>query len=68
MDIRSYYDRVVALFDSSMAKGKFRFGSCATSIIGACILITIREAGIPETLKSLAVSPLSLVSCFFFFA
>ncbi|KAG9019600.1 tRNA-splicing endonuclease subunit [Tulasnella sp. 427] len=54
MGIRSYYDRVVALFDASMAKGKFRFGSCATSIIGACILITMRESGIPETLKSLA--------------
>ncbi|KAG8954043.1 hypothetical protein FRC04_001027 [Tulasnella sp. 424] len=54
MGIRSYYDRVVALFDASMAKGKFRFGTRATAIIGACILITMREAGIPETLKSLA--------------
>ncbi|KAG8900589.1 hypothetical protein FRB99_005960 [Tulasnella sp. 403] len=46
MQHEDIFDRVFALFETSMEKGKFQWGSRATTIIGACIMITIRENGI----------------------
>jgi hypothetical protein len=51
MDCSTLIERVLALFDASMAQGQFKWGRHARCVVGASIMIAVRENGLAFTIK-----------------